>query len=256
MKKSFLIFLAVFFILACGIDPPLPETPQPAVTSSVSSSNKRALLTRLATLEEYVKNIKNVYEREEESSFLNIDEEMEAIRSLVQQTENLRDRLRSSSELAGIVESLKKRIEAIEQKLGIGPPVAPVTVEGSSEPPLADTKWIPASGGDAASSSGTGGSTSAANTGDAPPKVILKPSSSSAASEEGGSAAPDDSSTTIPLVPVDDSTATDAREDGTTDGSAEGTASSGESEGVAGTDEESSEPAPAVEGNKKTDTYS
>ena len=126
MKRKILFCLAVGFITACQVVPSPQENPRRY--QSHPQARKSPLATRLRILKEEIENMPV-------AALQNIGEEIKLLEALLQTTQEVSNQLRPSSELAEIVDSLKKRIEVIEQKLGIESPVEQPEPAGESGTP-------------------------------------------------------------------------------------------------------------------------
>ena len=72
-------------------------------------ARKSPLATRLRILKEEIENMPT-------EALQNIGEEIKLLEALLQTTQEVSKQLRPSSELAAVIDSLKKRIEVIEEK--------------------------------------------------------------------------------------------------------------------------------------------
>ena len=126
MKQKILFCLIVGFVTACQMAP----APQETQKRYQPQARKSPLATRLRILKEEIENMPT-------EALQNIGEEIKLLEALLQTTQEVSKQLRPSSELAAVIDSLKKRIEVIEEKLGIESPVEQSeTADGSGTPSI------------------------------------------------------------------------------------------------------------------------
>ena len=128
MKQKVLFCLVVGFVTACQMAPPPQETPK-RHQQLHSQARKSPLATRLRILKEEIESMPA-------TALQNISEEIQLLEALLQTTREVKNQL-SPSDLIAVIDSLKKRIEVIEQKLGIKSPVEQSeTADGSGTPSI------------------------------------------------------------------------------------------------------------------------